>query len=159
MIFSVQFRVIGEHNCLALSRVKYGPLCPICYHLCNLKNEKSTHGGLLYLIKLQAKVCNSTKSNTPPLVFFTFLKLYKWYQIAQSISYFIIVHNVSGLYWLRGHGFLINLQIWRIVNFYHYLEKEFHVISDRLLTGLRLKLRPSFSTWNFCRHPETFNGV
>ena len=102
MIFSVQFRVISEHNCLALSRVKYGPLCPICYHLCNLKNEKSTHGGLLYLIKLQAKVCNSTKSNTPPLVFFTFLKLYKCYQIAQSISYFIIVHNVSGLWLAEG---------------------------------------------------------
>ena len=25
----------------------------------------------------------------PPLAFFTFLKLYKWYQIAQSITYFI----------------------------------------------------------------------
>ena len=29
--------------------------------------------------------CNFTKSNTPPRVFFTFLKLYKWYQIAQNI--------------------------------------------------------------------------
>ena len=26
--------------------------------------------------------CNLTKSNFPPLVFLTFLKLYKWYQIA-----------------------------------------------------------------------------
>ena len=26
-------------------------------------------------------------SNTPPWVFFTFLKLYKWYQIAQSITF------------------------------------------------------------------------
>ena len=25
----------------------------------------------------------------PPLVFFTFFKLYKWYQIAQSITYLI----------------------------------------------------------------------
>ena len=25
-----------------------------------------------------------TKSSTPPWVFFTFLKLYKWYQIAQN---------------------------------------------------------------------------
>ena len=31
----------------------------------------------------------STKSNTPPWVFFTFLKLYKWYQIAQNISFSI----------------------------------------------------------------------
>ena len=29
-----------------------------------------------------------TKSNTPPWEFFTFFKLYKWYQIAQSISYY-----------------------------------------------------------------------
>ena len=28
-----------------------------------------------------------TKSNTPPCVFFTFFKLYKWYQIAQRITY------------------------------------------------------------------------
>ena len=37
---------------------------------------------MLFLVKLQA-----TKSNTPPWVFFVFLKFYKWYQIAQSISY------------------------------------------------------------------------
>ena len=28
-----------------------------------------------------------TKSDTPPWAFFTFLKLYKWYRIAQSISF------------------------------------------------------------------------
>ena len=28
-----------------------------------------------------------TKSKTPPWVFFTILKLYKWYQIVQSITY------------------------------------------------------------------------
>ena len=31
--------------------------------------------------------CNFTKSNTPPWVFFTFFKLYKWYQITQNITY------------------------------------------------------------------------
>ena len=30
--------------------------------------------------------CNFTKSNTPPRVFSTLLKLYKWYQIAQNIT-------------------------------------------------------------------------
>ena len=40
------------------------------------KNVANTHGGVLF-----------TKSNTPAWVFFTFFKLYKWYQIAQSISY------------------------------------------------------------------------
>ena len=38
---------------------------------------------MLLLAKLQAYF---TKSNTPPWVFFTFLKLYKWYQIVQRIT-------------------------------------------------------------------------
>ena len=33
------------------------------------------------------QACNFTKSNTHPWVFFTFFKLYKWYQIAQRITY------------------------------------------------------------------------
>ena len=37
-------------------------------------------GGVLLLVRLQAK------SNAPPWVFFTFLKLYKWYQMAQNIT-------------------------------------------------------------------------
>ena len=55
----------------------------IWYHLYNFKNSKNTNGGVLLLVKLQA----ITKSNTPPWVFFTFFKLYKWYQIAQRITY------------------------------------------------------------------------
>ena len=30
--------------------------------------------------------CNFTKINTSPWVFFTFFKLYKWYQIAECIT-------------------------------------------------------------------------
>ena len=45
------------------------------------KNVKNTHGGVLLLVKLQTKI------NTPPWVFLTFFKLYKWYQIAQRITY------------------------------------------------------------------------
>ena len=37
--------------------------------------------------KLQASPCNFTKINTPPWVFFTFFKLYKWYQIAQHTTF------------------------------------------------------------------------
>ena len=62
-------------------------LCAIWYHLYNFKNVKSTHGGVLLLVKLQASACNYTKSNTPLWVFFTFLKLYKWYQIVQRVTY------------------------------------------------------------------------
>ena len=59
----------------------------IWYHLHNLKNAKNTHGGVLILVKLQVESCNFTKIKTPPWVFFTFLKLHKWYHIAQSITY------------------------------------------------------------------------
>ena len=61
----------------------------ICYHLHNLKNVKNTHEGVLILVKLQALACNFTKTNTPPWVFFTFLKLYKWYEIAQCTTYLL----------------------------------------------------------------------
>ena len=43
---------------------------------------KSTHGGMLLLVKLQTETSSFTKGNTSPYVFFTFLKLCKWYQIA-----------------------------------------------------------------------------
>ena len=61
-------------------------LCSIWYHLCNLKNVKNTHRGVLVLVKLQDEASNFNKSNNHPRVFFTFFKLYKWYQIAHSVS-------------------------------------------------------------------------
>ena len=36
-------------------------LCAIWYHLCNLKNLKNTHGGVLLIVELQAKEWNFTK--------------------------------------------------------------------------------------------------
>ena len=50
---------------------------------------KNTHEGVLLLVKLQAfsLVCDFTKSNTPPWVFFVFFKSYKWHQIAQRNIY------------------------------------------------------------------------
>ena len=51
--------------------------CAIWYHLCNFKNVKNTHEGVLVLVKLQALACNFTKINTPSWVFFTFFKLHK----------------------------------------------------------------------------------
>ena len=35
----------------------------------------------------KASACNIAKSINPPWVFSTFLELYKWYQVAQSILY------------------------------------------------------------------------
>ena len=53
---------------------------------------KNTHEGVLLLVKLQAfsLVCDFTKSNTPPWVFFVFFKSYKWHQIAQRNIYLSI---------------------------------------------------------------------
>ena len=45
-------------------------------------NVKNTHAGVLLLVNLQASVCSFTKSKT--LRFFTFFKLNKCYQIAES---------------------------------------------------------------------------
>ena len=63
--------------------------CAIYYHMHHLKNGKNTHGGVLLLVELQAEAYNFDKSKTPPWVFFTFFKLYEWYQIAQSTTYFL----------------------------------------------------------------------
>ena len=49
------------------------------------KKRENAHGVVLLLVKLQA-TCNFTKSNIPPWVYFTFFKLFKWYQIAQRIT-------------------------------------------------------------------------
>ena len=62
--------------------------------ICSLKNVKNTHGGVLLWLKLQAKACNFTKSNTPPWTFFTFFKLHIWYQLAQSITYITFAINI-----------------------------------------------------------------
>ena len=51
----------------------------IWYHLYCLKSMKNNHRGVLFFVKLQESI--------PLWVFFKFLKLYKWYQIAQSISF------------------------------------------------------------------------
>ena len=81
---------------------KYVMRCAIWYHWYNLKSVKNTHGGVLILVKLQALACNFTRINAPSWVFFTFLKLYKWYQIAQWTTYkikFTLVYWISILTW------------------------------------------------------------
>ena len=42
-----------------------------------------------------SKVAGFTKINTPPWLFFTFFKLYKWYRIAQRITYHSTSHYDS----------------------------------------------------------------
>ena len=65
----------------------YEMFCTLWYHLYNLKKVKSTYEVVLLLVKFQAEAWIFAKSNTPPWMFFVFLKLYKWYHIAQSVTY------------------------------------------------------------------------
>ena len=67
-------------------------LCDLC-HLYNLKKTIKKPMEVLLLVKLQASTRNFTKSNTPPWVFFTFSKLYKWYQIAQNVILFNLLSS------------------------------------------------------------------
>ena len=76
-------------TCSYFLQLLYVVRCAIWYHLYNFKKVKNTHGGVLTLVELQASACNFTKINTPLRVFFTFFKLYNWYQIAQRITYSI----------------------------------------------------------------------
>ena len=73
-------QVMIEKGCIGTNWVKVWFInvvrCAIWYHQYNLKAVKNTHERVLLLVKF-------TKSNTPPSVFFTFLKLCKWYHIAQ----------------------------------------------------------------------------
>ena len=58
-------------------------LCTIWYNFFISNNVKRTQGGVPPLVKLKTYF---TISNTPPWVFFTFLKLYKWLQIVLHIT-------------------------------------------------------------------------
>ena len=83
--------------------------CEIWYHCCNLRNVENTYGRVL------KKSCNYTKSDTPPWVFFTFFKMYKWCQIGQSITYWTL-QCFDGWFWAskcrpRIHFFLLTLDL------------------------------------------------
>ena len=65
----------------------YETFCATWHYLYNLKNVKNTNKRVLLLVIIQASAFNFTKINTPPWVFFTFLKIFKRYRIMQSVSY------------------------------------------------------------------------
>ena len=51
----------------------YEMLCAIWYHLYNFKNVKNTHGGMLILVKLQAKVFKCSNLYYPTVIKITTL--------------------------------------------------------------------------------------
>ena len=83
----------------------YVMLCAIWYYLYNFKNVKNTHGGVLLF------GCFSG-------VFFC--RLYKWYRIAQSVSYYLILTNL--IFKWSSFYILIKLDFggffWIIVSFW-----------------------------------------
>ena len=80
-----KFPQIDSKVVVVKDEILYVMLSAISYQLYNLKNAKNIHGGVLLLVKLQANAYIFTKSSTPPWVFFMSFKLYKWYQMEQSI--------------------------------------------------------------------------
>ena len=65
---------------------------------------KNSHGGMLLSVKLQTSVSSFTKSKTPPCFFF-FFKFFKWYQIAQRITYDVCKLHLfdKEKYWITLH--------------------------------------------------------
>ena len=53
LIFSYKFMLLTL-RVFSVNSFKYVILCAIWYHLYNLKNMKSTHGGVILLLELQA---------------------------------------------------------------------------------------------------------
>ena len=88
LIFSSHKKRSSDFLCKLIGWLLYLMRCAIWYLLYNLKNMKKPEECYFYL-SLQVSTSNFTKNNTPPWVLFTFLELYKWYQIAQSVSYYI----------------------------------------------------------------------
>ena len=62
-------------------------LCVIWFHSHNLKSVKNTYVRVIIFSKVASSTSSCTKSITPAWAFFTFSKFYKWYQIAQSITF------------------------------------------------------------------------
>ena len=113
---------------MLLKRYPGSAICVVCAiwnHSYNLKNVENTRRGVLLLLKLQAKACNFAKSNTFPRVFLIFLKLYKWYQIAHSISCEGLINSCFWIIFLTTFKFVQRIisiclvapifWIWRII--------------------------------------------
>ena len=108
------------------------------YHLCYLKNIKSTHGGLLLSVKLYDEVCNFTKCNTRPWVFYTFLKLYKWSQVAQSITYVLTPWLYTSVM-RRNNKFQLQYLTQSHSQFFHAILKWHKIYENLVETNMMLQ--------------------
>ena len=76
-VIGLNFPLCNEFFCVMSLLNKWDALRDLVPFLQFKKNVKNTHGGELLWV---------TKINASPWVFFTFFKLRKWYQIAESIT-------------------------------------------------------------------------
>ena len=53
------------------------------------------------------KACKFNKSSTPTWMFFTFIKLYKWYQMAKSIHYKRVFYKTKFLFFPNNFHFIV----------------------------------------------------
>ena len=86
----------------------------ICDALHDLVPFSTTFSKVAGLWKISMKECYFAKINTPPWVFFMFLKLHKYYQIAQSITYYkypFLAFTTSSIVVLKTIC-RINLTLW-----------------------------------------------
>ena len=56
---------------------RFGNLYNLYVQFVQFVQEKRRRKNDTFIVKLQAETCNYAKSNTPPRVFYTFVKLYK----------------------------------------------------------------------------------
>ena len=70
---------------------RFGTLCKKFF-----KKVKNTHGGVILLVKLQAKAYSFTNSNTPPWAFLTFFQFYKWHQMVYLTVFCLIRYYLNG---------------------------------------------------------------
>ena len=74
--------------------------------------------------------CNFTKINTPPWVFFTFFKLYKWYQIAQRTTTELLISQIMFMidraldYVITPQNLLLILSEFKRINQFLFLLKS-----------------------------------
>ena len=87
-----------------------------------------------------ARACNYTKSNTPPWVFFMFFKLYKWYQVAQNITY--KKKNIVG-----AIMFSYTLMVMQKCSFMYEIWRHFKGCLPQILFGPLLNTLPQLKVY------------
>ena len=124
--------------------------CAIWYHLYDLTYVKNTHRGVLSLVKMQdlaeALAFIFTKSKTPLHVFFTFFKLYKWYQIVQRISYIDTTALFKNLLKIMKEDY-VTLNYLLFKRFYIYRTRTKKVLHSQTLKAIIKSIRYMDDNW------------